>query len=227
MDAKRLKEIESILGYKFKNPQYIETALSHSSYANQNGVKSNERLEFFGDTILGFVISEIIYTESEFDEGKLSKLRALIVSMKPLANIAKESGLDKFLLYIGPQSKVYPTDAMLSDQIEAIVAALYLDGGIEEVKRFVNKYFRKIIDEFEGKSTFTDSKSALQEYMSKSVIRYESKKTGPDHRPTFKASVFVDEVMQGSGVASDKRGAEQKAAEEALRKVKNDNLGSN
>ena len=227
MEANVIKEIEEILDYEFKDVQVLETALTHSSYANQNGVKSNERLEFFGDTILGYVISEIIYTESEFDEGKLSKLRALIVSMKPLATIAKESGLDKFLLYIGPQTRVYPTDAMLSDQIEAIVAALYLDGGIEVVRKFVNKFFRPIIDEYEGKTTFTDSKSTLQETLAKNKIHYESSKTGPDHRPTFKASVFVDDQLWGTGQASDKRGAEQKAAAEALQKLKNDNLGSN
>ena len=225
MNAQTLKEIQGILDYEFKNPELLETALSHSSYANQYGVKSNERLEFFGDTILGYVVSEIIYSESEFDEGKLSKLRALIVSMKPLSTISKESGLDKYLLFSGINSRMKPTDAMLSDMVEAIVAAIYLDGGIEEVKKFVDKFFRKLIAEIEGQTTFTDSKSMLQETLTKSQIEYESIKTGPDHRPTFKAQVVVDGEILGEGISSDKRSAEQKAAAEALHKIKEKQTG--
>ena len=161
-----IKEIEHIIGYKFKNGQLLKTALTHSSYANIHGIKSNERLEFLGDTLLSTIISERIYFEMDYAEGDLSKLRSRVVSMEPLANLAESLTLDKHLMYVGSL-----TNNMKADMMEAIIASIYIDGGMENTKKFVSKVFGETVNTMEKLSVLADSKSYLQEHLSSAEIK--------------------------------------------------------
>lgn len=211
--------VEAILGYTFKNKDLVVSACTHSSFANQYKLQSNERLEFLGDTVLSTIISEIIYHDKDYNEGQLSKLRSKIVSMKPLALIADNLNLSKFLLSLGKLQDEEATDNMKADLVEALIGAIYIDGGLESAKKFINKNFIAVVKEMEGLRNLEDAKSYLQEQLKTDTIKYYSTKTGTDHNPIFTATVKVNGVVMGKGSGTSKRIAETFAAEEALKKL--------
>ena len=135
-----ISAVEKIIGYTFKSKKLLTRALTHSSYSNEHRVESNERLEFLGDAVIEFIITEKLYTEFKGKEGDLSKIRALIVSEKPLAAAIDKLGLEKYLLKgVGESKNTTKSKAMKCDMFEAIAGAIYIDGGIEETKKFFNK----------------------------------------------------------------------------------------
>ncbi len=218
MQTEDIKNIEKIINYKFKDKNLLITAFTHSSFANNFHTKSNERLEFLGDTVLSTIISERIYSDMDYNEGQLSKLRSKIVSMHPLAELIDELGLIKFLQFSGANRDCI-TDNMKADLMEAIIGAIYIDGGLEKARGFVSKNFFKMIKACEKLDELEDSKSKLQEMLKSDSIKYTTNKSGTDHNPTFTASCMVNGVCMGRGSGSSKRQAETMAAGEAIKKL--------
>lgn len=209
-----VKKVEALLMYEFKNKALLDNAFTHSSYANIKGVKSNERLEFLGDTLLSTVISEKIYLDKDYNEGELSRLRSRIVSMKPLASLVDEIGLAGFLQYVGVL-----TPNMKADLMEAIIAAIYIDGGMVKTKRFISRIFGETVKSMEGLTCLADPKSRLQEMLNGSEIKYTCSKSGSDHSPSFLATCIVNGVVCGRGNGTSKKEAEKQAAAEAIKKI--------
>ena len=131
MKASEISKIEKVIDYRFKDKKLLENAFTHSSFANINHVRSNERLEFLGDTVLSTIISERIYFDMDYNEGQLSKLRSKIVSMHPLALLIEKLSLVDFLQYAGSSNRNNITDNMKADLMESIIGAIYFDGGVE------------------------------------------------------------------------------------------------
>ncbi|MBP3630649.1 MAG: ribonuclease III [Clostridia bacterium] len=219
MKGTDLTNIEKIIEYKFTKKELLVTAFTHSSYANINHTTSNERLEFLGDTVLSTIISERIYFDMDYNEGQLSKLRSKIVSMRPLALLIENLGLINYLRYSGSSNRANITDNMKADLMEAIIGAIYIDGGFDEAKSFVKKKFFPLIVEMEKLEVLEDSKSYLQEMLKNESIKYTTNKTGSDHNPIFTATVVINGVAMGKGVGGSKRQAEKLAASEALKKL--------
>ncbi|MCT4606375.1 MAG: ribonuclease III [Marinisporobacter sp.] len=230
MDRKKvLKELTEKLDYAFKNVDLLNEALTHSSYANENkkrNIKYNERLEFLGDSVLSIVISDHLYNHLEtLQEGELTKIRASIVCEGSLANCSKNLETGQYLLLgkgeevTGGRERV----SILADTFEAIIGAIYLDGGLSKVKRFILNTLRKTIeDAIEGK-IFKDYKTYLQEIVQSvngDKINYEVvNETGPDHNKVFYVHVTIGDQVAGKGSGKSKKEAEQNAAKEALKKV--------
>ena len=218
-----VSEVESVIGYEFKDKNLLRQCFTHSSYANEHGALDNELLEFFGDSIMEFVVTEHLYKNSRGDEGDLTKLRAEIVSKAPLLKIVKKMGLDKHLLLGNGQIKTTnSTDKMYSSIYEAVVAGMYIDGGLAPVKKFIEQ---TLIKEFvptkkKVKKVTEDHKSALQEYVQKTKIGsigYETLyKKGPDHKPEFKIAVLFNGTKIAEAKGSSKKEAEMLGAKKAL-----------
>lgn len=220
-NLENLQQVEEIIGYNFKNKKLLQTALTHSSYANEHRVESNERLEFLGDAVIEFVITEILYSEFREAEGDMSKMRALIVSEKPLSEAVTKLGLDKFLIKgVGESKNTTESKAIKCDLFEAISGAIYLDGGIEEVKKFFNLSSRQQIESLKLHGYVDDPKTKLQEMLKQAKINYSTNKMGEDHKPIYKTTVFVNGVKMGSGMGSNKKQAEELAASEAINNLK-------
>lgn len=219
MKTSEISKIENIIEYRFKNKKLLETAFTHSSFANINHVKSNERLEFLGDTVLSTIISERIYSDMDYNEGQLSKLRSKIVSMHPLAMLIEKLKLVDYLQYAGSSNRNNITDNMKADLMEAIIGAIYIDGGIDKAREFVRNNFFSMINEMEKLKVLEDAKSYLQEQLKSDSIKYTTTKSGSDHNPSFTATVVINGVAMGKGVGSSKRQAETLAAEDALKKL--------
>lgn len=209
-----IKQIEDKIGYSFKDKSLLDNAFTHSSFANIKSVKSNERLEFLGDTLLSTVISEKIYADKDYNEGELSRLRSRIVSMEPLAKLCEKLGLENYLQYVGAL-----TDNMKADLIEALIAAIYIDGGMMKIRKFIFANFGETVKAMESLDYLADSKSRLQELLNGSEIKYTCSKSGSDHNPSFLATVIVNGVVCGRGVGSTKKAAEKQAAAECIKKL--------
>lgn len=218
MQSEDIKNIEKIINYKFKDKNLVVTAFTHSSFANNFHIASNERLEFLGDTVLSTIVSERIYSDMDYNEGQLSKLRSKIVSMHPLAELIEGLGLVKYLQFSGANRSCI-TDNMKADLMEAIIGAIYIDGGLEKAREFVSKNFFNTIMTMESLEELEDSKSKLQEMLKNDSIKYTTNKSGTDHSPTFTASVMVNGVCMGRGTGSSKRQAETVAAGVAIKKL--------
>ena len=210
----KISEIEKIIGYAFKDKSLLVRAFTHSSFANIKNMQSNERLEFFGDTLLSTIISEKIYNDLDYAEGNLSKLRARIVSMEPLSKIIDKLGLSEYLLYVGNL-----TNNMKADLLEALIASIYIDGGMMQTKKFIAKVFGETVRSMEKLSVLADSKSYLQEQLGNAEIKYTCSKSGLDHNPTFLATVIINGVVGGRGEGATKKEAEKKAASEAIKNL--------
>ena len=218
-------KFEHTIGYVFKNKSYILEALTHSSYSNENkNYKFNERLEFLGDSVLSIVISDYLFkTEEDLPEGELTKIRANIVCEESLSEVASEINLGTFLLLgkgeeaTGGRTRI----SILADALEAVIAAIYLDGGIEEARKFIFKYMEQIIkDSIKGK-IFRDYKTYLQEELQskgEQNIWYKLiEEKGPDHNKTFVMEVGINDTVLGVGEGKSKKDAEQVAAKAALK----------
>lgn len=216
-----IQEVEKIVGYKFKSPKLLIKALTHSSYSNEHKVESNERLEFLGDAVIEFIITERLYLEFNEKEGDLSKIRAMLVSEKPLSEAIDSLGLEKFLLKgVGESKNTISSKAVKCDMFEAIVGAIYLDGGIENAKKFFNKAIDAKFLNIKQNGFVDDPKTKLQEMLKQAKIVYQTSKSGADHMPTYKTNVFINDVKMGSGTGSNKRSSEEMAASNAINNLK-------
>ena len=220
-------DFENIIAYSFQDKMLLEKALTHSSYCREHGVESrdsNERLEFLGDAFFDAVISEELYKRlDKVDEGKLTKTRALIVCEKSLASVAQRLGVGNYLnLGKGEeQSGGRKRESILADALEAIVAAIYLDGGFEAMRQFVAREFATAIDDALAGKLFADYKTQVQEVLQKrgknTKIRYVTdREEGPDHDKTFYVHLVCDGETMGRGSGKTKKEAEQNAAKETL-----------
>lgn len=222
-----LKDLQEKIGYNFNNPDLLKQALTHSSFANEqriNKLKDYERLEFLGDAVLELVSSEFIFENNvSMPEGKMTKLRASMVCEPALAYCAREIDLGSFIL-LGKGEEATGgrnRDSITSDVMEAVIGAIYLDGGFEKAKAHIHKF---ILTDLENKILFLDSKTILQEEVQKKgnvSLRYELiGESGPDHDKSFEVNAYIDDEMIGHGVGHTKKAAEQQAAYEALLKIK-------
>ena len=214
-----LNEFQSKIGYTFKNQHLLEQALTHSSYANEKHMKKhsdNERLEFLGDAVLEIVSSEFLFINyPQKPEGELTKLRASIVCEPTLALCTKPLDLGKYLRlgrgedHTGGRKR----KSILSDALEAVIGAIYLDGGFTNAKEFVLRF---IMTDIENKQLFYDSKTILQEIIQSRQdggLSYEIlKEEGPDHNKSFEVSAMLDGQEIGRGIGRTKKSAEQRAA---------------
>lgn len=224
-----LKEIENNINYKFKNILLLKTALTHTSYAHENKVESNEKLEFLGDAILEFVVSEYLYTNyKKLKEGEMTKVRATVVCENSLYKVATNHQFNKFL-YLGRSEQKTGGDhkpAMLADSVEAVIAAIYLDSDIEHVRKFILDNLREEIELATKMVGMKDYKTVLQEKLQEhgSVkIEYNIlKESGPDHNKNFMAEVKCNGKFLAKGIGTTKKNAEMKAAKIAL-----DNINKN
>lgn len=223
-----VSEVESIIGYEFKDKNLLRQCFTHSSYANEHGAMDNELLEFFGDSIMEFVVTEHLYKTARGDEGDMTKLRAEMVSKTPLLKIVFKLGLDKYLLLGNGQTKTTNnTDKMYSSVYEAVVAGIYLDGGLNPTKKFIDRTLIKELSAVKKKvqkAKTEDHKSALQEYVQKTKIGsigYQTlSKIGPDHKPEFRIAVLFNGTIIAEAKGPSKKEAEMSGAKKALQKLK-------
>jgi len=221
---RQLEEFQRRLGIKFSNLELFDRALTHISYAkslNKEDIPYNERLEFLGDAVLELVVAEYLFRRyPNSSEGDLSKLRSIIVSEEALSYCARKIKVGDYLLVGKDQEEIRSQSALLADAYEAIIGALYLDGGLEVVRDFI---LRILLKEEEKIKEIRDFKSRLQEYtqsLYKSVPEYETvQEVGPDHNKTFKVRVKVEGRVLGEGWGSTKRKAEKMAAKCAWEKI--------
>ncbi len=220
----KLQDLMEAMGYTFRDPGLLTHALTHSSYANEGRGhgESNERLEFLGDSVLGFITADYLFHLEQGDEGDLTKHRASLVCEKALAIYARELKLGEYLrLGRGEQMTGGANrPSILSDAFEAVIAAMYLDGGLEPVRAFLLPFLKKELQN-QKRRNFRDYKTALQEIIQQNpeekldyVLIGES---GPDHNKTFMVEVHLHSNVIGSGRAHSKKEAEQQAAREALK----------
>lgn len=220
---KNTEKFEEIIGYKFKNKNLIIHALTHSSYANERKIQSgsNERLEFLGDSVLSIVVSEHLYTNLKVAEGELTKLRASLVCEKSLHIFAKQINLGAFLLLGKGEENTGGRErpSILADAFEAVIAAIYLDGGMEAARKYILGFMPKDL-EHSTKFAFKDFKTVLQEVVQKNPeekVEYVLiDEEGPDHNKRFVVEVMLNSQVIGRGKGKSKKEAEQFAAREAL-----------
>lgn len=226
-----IRQIETKLNYVFKDKNYLIRALTHSSYANENKkdrMKNNERLEFLGDSVLGLVISEYLYNNHiNLEEGQLTKIRAKIVCESSLGEASRALSIGEYM-YFGRGEELTggrERTSILSDAFEAIVAAMYLDGGIDVVRKFVLYHMKEIVENATQGRLFTDYKTQLQEEIQVTKgnrIRYEIfKEEGPDHSKLFFTHVKLNDDIIGVGSGRSKKESEQEAAKEGLKRLLN------
>lgn len=219
-----MKQLEEKIGYRFQNPKYLKEALQHSSYANEarHGTRSNERLEFLGDSVLSIVVSEFLYTHfTHLPEGDLTKYRSMLVCERSLCGFARQVGLGQWLkLGKGEENTGgRDRDSILADAFEALIAAIYLDGGMEQARDFVLTYVKPEMASAEFAQN-RDYKTALQEVIQRNreeKVTYELvDEHGPDHDKSFTVEVHLNSNVIGRGTGKSKKEAEQLAAREAL-----------
>lgn len=229
MNELKEKQLEGIIGYRFSNRSLLRQSLSHSSYANEHredGLGDNERLEFLGDSVLEVVSSEFLYlTFPQMPEGDLTRLRASLVCEAALAFCAREFGLPEYLLLGKGEERTggRGRDSIVSDALEALIGAIFLDGGIDSAGTFIRRF---ILNDMEHKKLFTDSKTILQEVVQKEFrdreVRYSvTDESGPDHNKHFSVALYLGSEQLGCGGGSTKKAAEQEAAYRALIELKN------
>lgn len=222
MSKESIAVLEEKTGHKFKNIEYLEIAVTHSSYANERGkgVKYNERQEFLGDAVLSIIVSDYLYRSTHLSEGDLTKLRASIVCEKSLCGFAQSIGLGSYLLLGRGEANSGGTQrpSILADAFEAVIAAIYLDGGMEPAKAFVIRFVEDMLENEPG--GFRDYKTILQEIVQKNpqeILSYVLvDESGPDHDKRFEVEVHLNSNVIGRGVGRSKKAAEQQAAKEAL-----------
>jgi ribonuclease III len=221
-------DLRSALGNPVLDPELLELALTHRSYAYENGgLPTNERLEFLGDSVLGIVITETLYrTHPDLSEGRLAKLRAAVVNARALAEVARTIGLGPYIrLGKGEESTGgHDKSSILADTVEALIGATYLsggpDGGFESARQLVHLLFDPLLDAAAALGAGLDWKTSLQEFCAEhdlGVPQYLIEDAGPDHMKTFTAQVRVADRLHGHGVGRSKKEAEQQAAEAAYR----------
>lgn len=216
------KSLEEKIGYVFKDKSHLDIAFTHKSYANEyhlNKVPSYERYEFLGDAILEYISSEVLfYTYPEKAEGDLTRLRASLVCEYTLSQISRSLNLGDYLYLSKGELQTGGRDraSILCDLFESLLGAIYLDGGMEEAKKYVNTF---LLDDIEGKAMYHDAKSILQEYSQKNLIElhYEVlKEEGPDHNKRFTVAAYLNGVKCEEGSGHTIKTAEQEAAHRTI-----------
>lgn len=206
------------LGIDIKNKELLYTALTHTSYANENNCESYERLEYLGDAVLELIMSEYFYLNNNYSEGEMSKIRARYVCESALYEYAKQINL---IPYIKVGHGIHSeNETIIADIFEAVLAVIYLDKGYEVAKEYIYKIVIPYV--LENKIFLSDYKSHLQEMVQteKKSLEYELvNETGPSHDKTFKVNVLVDGIVFGTGIGKSKKQAEQNAAKDAIKKV--------
>lgn len=222
-----LSELQEKIGYCFQDEGLLKQAITHSSFANEqkiNKLNDYERLEFLGDAVLEMVSSEFLFKENpEMPEGQLTRMRASMVCEPALAYCARDIDLGSYILLgrgeeaTGGRNR----DSITSDVMEAVIGAIFIDGGIEEAKKYI---YRFVLSDLDNKILFMDSKTLLQEEIQKNntaQLHYELVgETGPDHDKEFRVKAYLDGKEIGTGVGRTKKAAEQQAAYEALMMLK-------
>ena len=222
-----IKDLETAIGYRFQNIQLLQNALTQSSYANErwhNSLLSNERLEFLGDSVLGMLVAEYLYHNfPNRPEGELTRMRADMVCEHTLATVANKIGLGEHLLLghgeerLGGRSR----ESILADAVESVIAACYLDGGVEAAKAFVEKFILVTVPT--QKMNNADYKTALQELVQQKKNQTLSYRlvgeSGPDHDKKFEVELTLNGTVVGTGTGSSKKRAEQQAAQVAMEKL--------
>lgn len=222
-----MKELERKIEYTFTNKELLKKALTHTSYAYEHNVESNEKLEFLGDSILEFISSVYLYQNySHLKEGEMTKVRAAVVCEKSLYKVAKKHNFSDFL-YLGKserQSGGEDRPAILADSVEAVIAAIYLDGGIEEAQRFIIENLKQEIEIASKNVGQKDYKTVLQEKLQENgevEIKYTIlREIGPDHDKIFEAQVECNHKKLAVGTGKSKKQAEMEAARKALENLK-------
>src|SRR6185369_2983335 len=222
-------EIEARIDYRFKDRGLLEHALTHKSRAAEDasgGVADNESLEFLGDAVLGLVVADALFHQyPTYDEGQKSKIKAVVVSTQSLARHAEQLRLGEHLILGRGEEKTGGRfkQALLTDAYEALIAAIYLDGGLEAAETFLRRELKDALDEGSAQTFARDHKSALQERLQalgRPLPEYRvSGEAGPDHRKTFTVEVIVGGEVLGAATGRAKKEAEQEAAREALTKL--------
>lgn len=232
METIRHSELEERIGYRFRDSALLRQAMCHSSYANEHRnqeLHDNERLEFLGDAVLEVISSDFLYHQyPDMPEGKMTKLRASLVCEPTLALCASEISLSSYLLlgkgeeHTGGRMR----NSIVSDAMEALIGAIYLDGGFANAKEFVERF---VLTDIEHKKLFYDSKTILQEivqrdYKEEEVCYVLTGERGPDHAKIFEVEVRIGERVAGAGCGSTKKAAEQAAAYRAIIGLKGKNI---
>ena len=226
-----MTKTEETVGHSYKNPSLLETALTHSSYANEYRISNNERLEFLGDSVLSIIISEYLFkTAQDVNEGDLTKFRATLVCEQSLYEVAKKISLGSLIrLGRGEERNGGRTRAsIVSDAFEALLASIYLDAGMETAKAWLLNLMEDSIKDVLAGKRYGDYKTMLQESVQRGSIGKVTyaviKETGQDHNKTFEVEVFIDGAPKGRGKGSNKKEAEQNAARFALERLPDANV---
>ena len=218
----RLDEFEELIGYKFNDRRLLFEALSHSSFSNEKRINSNERLEFLGDSVLSVVVSDHIFRNfSHLPEGDLTKIRAALVCEQALFGFSHKIRLSEFVMLGKGEEQTGGRDrpSIISDAFEAVIAAIYLDGGLEAAQKYVIGFLPKNINRDTAKA-LNDHKTVLQEVIQRNPeerVEYVLvDETGPEHDRQYMVNVVLNGAVIGSGKGHTKKQAEQQAAREAL-----------
>lgn len=227
MVTDNMAELEQKIGYSFRDKMLLRQALTHSSFANEqkiNRFPNYERMEFLGDAVLELAASQYFFeTYPDMAEGQMTKLRAAAVCESALAYCARDIGLGDYILMGRGEENTggRKRDSIIADVIEAVIGAVYLDGGLEAAKGFIYEY---VLSDLEERQLFHDSKSMIQEYVQQEGIgniRYELvAETGPEHAKQFYVELYLKDEKKGAGVGKNKKAAEQQAAYHALRQIR-------
>ena len=229
--GKDLKELENKIGYKFHDFQLLKIAMIHSYYANEMHLakyECNERLEFLGDAVLELISSEFLFNEDhKMPEGELTKTRASMVCEPALAFCARDLELGEYLLLGKGEDATggRKRESITSDAMEALIGAIYLDGGFASAKEFIHRF---ILKDLENKKLFYDSKTILQEivqaHFNETISYRKMGEEGPDHNKSFHVSVYIGEKEYGFGTGRTKKAAEQEAAYQSILKLRQENI---
>ena len=221
-----LKKLEQEIGYEFKNKEILKKALTHTSYAYEKNLESNEKLEYLGDSILEFISSKYLYNNyKKLNEGEMTKVRATVVCEDSLYKIAIKHNFSDFL-YLGKSERMnngHLSKAILADSVEAVIAAMYLDSSIDTVETFIIENLKDAIEVASKNVGNKDYKTVLQEKLQVNgnvKIKYRIlKEIGPDHDKTFESAVEVNGKELGKGIGKSKKLSEMEAAKNALEKI--------
>lgn len=222
-----METIEQKLGYEFQSKELLKKALTHTSYAYEKNIESNEKLEYLGDSILEFITSKYLYFNyPKLTEGEMTKVRASVVCEKSLYKIAKLHNFSDFL-YLGKSEQLSGgknRPAILADSVEAVIAAIYIDGGIEPAEKFIIENLKQEIEQASKHVGIKDHKTVLQEKLQiHGDVKIEYKiiqETGPDHDKSFEAQVKCNGKILAEGKGKSKKEAEMQAAKKALEELK-------
>jgi len=220
-----VKKFENLFNCRFKNPDILIRALTHRSYIHYDETfkKSNERLEYLGDSVLGLVIAEYLFSHHpNYNEGDLTKTKSLLVDEITLSRVGQESGLNELVIMSPDEERSggRSRNSIVSDTVEAIIAAIYLDCGLEAARMFIHRTIVSRVDEILSDTTQRNYKGELLEFLQGQGLeppRYEvASEVGPDHQKSFEVVVLTGGVVTGKGIGQSKKEAEQLAASQSL-----------